>query len=601
MNTTVKEVVLIISTGKQDIKIWAKNETNFVSLNLNYPRKFHELLLENVSEENQNSKGSEKHRFIDTEEELAEKLHQKLGTTLTLQTKKNLNKLPVCKFESNEEQLLVNHHDEYKEFKPIKYNDQYILHPAKLGSIIKKILSVCNIEDSNDCFETTIPKIKVVRILVFGTHRELNKNSEFHIKNEPVGSGELIARWLSSRFNLPYLTDITDLSIDAQYVTWVNFLENLEDFSGDTIENYPVHSDAVKIITNAIYQLKQGLTAPLAVLSGTGGMSDVKQVIEAATNLYFSPNVLEIRDTETFREQFKVKELYKESMQPTHAESLNARAICRQRILQGDYIGAWGAVAHLKSSKIDANWLQPVEELSDFFLGKKTDKYITKSLEEIISLKQGLDPLRLAFKVEAALQAPNVEDRIITEALLASTTFMDLALKEIVFYKNHEEFEIVDYTTGKVQFNPDHQLNLSEGFRSNKPKTKFFVAFEGNHSQFWREKLNCDSVKAYWKRIAHYDNKIPALNTFRNNFAHRCLEKHELNDIYDNASASCYIKSTKTTLLPLWNNCQHELSDNFINMPLTQAIFKDLGISNASELYTNLIYEILTILDTPNI
>ena len=598
MDASIPEVVLVITVGAQDIKIWCndhetgsitsikpdtpihkQHKANTERETLKGPRPFHDYLLSNNS----------RYCFYDTKAQVPA---SQCLTKDELENQFN-SALDISHFTTPQA--------------------GYPLHPAKLAFVVKDILA-----------EQAAGKLKVVRALVFATDRRDVKHCKFS-SSEPIAAGPLIARWLADRFELEY----TGQQQGTQhYASWVNCLEGLTDFSGNLIEDKPVERQACNYILQALKTARQGLMTPSAVLSDTGGMTEVKQVINAATRLHFGHQVHEVRDSVSDNRN-NTKALaspaqwnYDNSLiLPTQAEILTARSHCRQRLLQGDIEGAWGSVAHLQQSNLI--WLGPVKELLDYFQGKHVKSPKVKALKDL-QTADASDVIRLAFKIEAALQAPQETDRRIPEALMGCVTLSDLCLKTITLQQLESHLKkisiqplansespfnainsLIDKESGTVKLTlPDAQ---TAGFRDFKKEC--YIDFSGHNGEHWRKQLrelNITSVSDFKHRldanqISGKRKQIKPLTYYRNEFAHRSLNQQDIHTIFQQATARVSTKTHKNHHEPLWNSSTtpDQLGEHFLSMPLTQALFNDLEITDPARLYRHLLDEVLSMTLVP--
>ena len=161
------EVVLIVSVGERDIKLWCNTDNrgigNFEPKSPNTKqqrgktRPFHDYLLSKTS----------RYKFYNTANQVPAQ-HLSSDTQL-----KNL---------FNESLDFINF---------LNSNQHYPLVAAKLSTVIEEILA-----------EQNRQKFTVKRVLVFATDRRNVEDCHFNL-NEPVAAGPLIAQWRAERFNRP--------------------------------------------------------------------------------------------------------------------------------------------------------------------------------------------------------------------------------------------------------------------------------------------------------------------------------------------------------------------------------------------------------------
>lgn len=595
----MEKVVLVISTGRQDIKIWAEysdNEGNKKKLvaPLDWGiRDFHIKMRDALRADNSNI-----FYTIDN---------------------KNTPDYIVAKgegtFDFKDEAVVIG-----KKIRGNKYvidgvtpldrpNPPYRLYPAKIGSLVKVLKQ--RVESKN---------IEILGVVLFATERERHETENKFLIAEPIAAGEVLGHWIVQELGneLKYVGEKTFdaeskccwFNFKEKEVCWINMLKGVPDYSG-TGRDFPIQRKAARIIDDALEGLSTMANGSLCIVSDTGGIAQLKSFMRTSAALRFRNHVIDLPDTETQPLDLDTEKLLIETQLANSQESLQARNHCEQRLWQGDFLGAWGVVAHLQDSPNDEKWINVVRAVADFFRGAQID---TKELpEELTSVTSVIDHdwkdvLRSAFKVEAALQGQSENDRRLPEAILNTVNFFDVVFRiEANRYiennlNDHLNF-IGDKMDGLVKLN---NLSLDESYKSNSlfsqknSNGKYHISIGRGGDNCWITVLH-DNKKGIIKEFSERLNETKgsnfnkSLRSYRNYVAHRALTHEQANDAIRIAAYS------SEDINPLWNVPNPEPSYNiadtgnhFLSVRLITEVFKLFDISNATQLYQEMLQTLIS-------
>lgn len=569
----VEKAVVVISTGRQDLKLWAKGinektqqEKLFIVPIGGEIRAFHRRMREE----------GDQFYTICTEEEPARIAATRDGS-LDYDGQKIVT-IPEQDFKFRQETLI----------KPTAVNGPeppYAIYPAKIARLVRELKRL--IENH---------EISLHAILLFATERNTGDKYD---QSEPIAAGDVLGRWLAQEFALQYQGEKEpDQPIQPDTVVWVNMLKGLKDFSGEG-RDFPIHRQAARRIDEAIIRLAHGLNDGIALVSDTGGIAQLKPLIKASTRLHFRNKVVDLPDTETRPLKIDIQKSL-EDIRITHCvESLEARNHCEQRLWQGDFIGAWGAVAHLQESEDDQNWLSFIRPVADFFLGVELKPAaLFAEVAQVVNDWPAI--LRAAFKVEAALQGVHEGDRRIAEAILGTVNFYDLALRSRINQLLKE--------LGYVAFEGDAmdgKLHLCEKLPAElRRDEKFFIGDKKGHllslgrggDGYWLDWL-CQrgegAFKTYSDRLGQAEGR-KALRTYRNYVAHRALSASDAQNAKQLA--------LKLTLWQFPDTRPYDpvqLGQHFLATPHTVSVLRTFQLDDAVNRYRALVSRLVETVRAP--
>lgn len=558
-----EKVVVIISTGRQDIKLWAQgldanNEQHSIVVPIGGQiREFHCRMREE----------KEKFYILNT----ADKPEVNLSTGdgfLGFDGKSVGIKEKLKGF---------------KEVKPINgTNPPYNIYPAKIINLVDELIRL-----------TVSKQIIVQAILLFLTERDplLTKYGS----GEPIANGDVLGPWLASKFNLSYKGEKEpEAAFNVGEVNWVNMLKDLDDFSGKGLDS-PIHRRAAYRIDTAISGLADGNESALALVSDTGGFGEIKPLIKASVRLRFRNKIIDLPDTETTPLQLNIQQSLEETQWANCIESVEARHHCEQRLWQGDFIGAWGTVAHLQQNLNDQPWIKPVKQLADFFIGATLEsEQVFPELQQVMDSSPAL--LRSAFKVEAALQGIGEGDRKIAEAVLGTANFYDLSLR----LKINQQLSVLqwvqfsdDEMEGKVKLLSDlpNKMRADEKFFIRKNKETYLLSLGRGGDEYWVNWLKEQGYPIfhdYFIALTRQNTDGKALRTYRNYVAHRILS-------HSDAQAARQL-AEKMQLwafpsLPPYD--AQSLGQHFLNAPYTVAMLHAFDLEHTAQQYRQLMKGLL--------
>jgi len=630
----IQKYVLIASTGKNDIKFWLKG--------------IHEKFGEKLAVAQIQDKVS--YKCTDLENTLSiRNIHQYL---LDDKIKYSFSSNPEAalgvdyKTDILFEKNLKPHtyaEDNYQEdsLKPIQKDDKYLLYAAKLDQLIQTLK-----------IQASQRNIQISGALFIGTARPKEQG-------EPIASHRLLAKHFAEQLSLNFAGELpeeqTGQSVATCPVYWVNQLKDLPDEQGNFYDgegsDYPVKRIVAKRIDDSIKQFLANFESDIEViLSHTGGMHDLKDVLTASVFFRAPAGVLEIPMTEknTRFGEAEFKKLIEEKHLISRRQSLQIKTLIQSRIKEGDIAGAWSACAHIHD---DANlathdiWTHAVKavnsyynsseaKISDTILRRCPDdikQLIDKLNEQLSELTQDETHLQQAqttltrtmFAIEASLQATKKQEVQVKQALTLCATLSDQLLRACVFkylQEANHSYQLntpLDYASDIVlgQKAPEGDKKFD---KNNRKKLNIFYGREA-----WKNQLKQDNKLSvcidYQNRMSCGKNtKHPSsywkLQEWRNSIAHgRSVNETNQQEILATASSpvQCELNNQTINVKPLWNpnllgfyqNNADAIAtgDNFLNHYYVQQIEEKLGYGTGStkKKYTQLQQTLLAIVQSP--
>jgi len=414
MKEQTQRIVLMITVGAQDVKLWKQTKDGPDVEQISRPVRQKHLAIRN----------STSAWAVLNKEEVANQRIQESSSARAGQELANLLDCPDPLFTAD---------------------GRLCLAVPKIESIVDSIAALKN-------------EIEVVGALIFYTerlqqYRERGTDPEY--AKEPVASAEVVSRYLEKRF-----------ALGSDWVVRVNGFEGLVGRYEGGVEDHddlPLRRAIVHRLDKAVKAFidenkATSFSDVIPVLMTTGGMDPFKQVVPAIAELRFSQRVRDLSVPEVLKGTFPDwVGLVRERLSPsririTRHEAISARGQALELIHRGDPLGAWAAVARFRGSKQDAWWIIPLRETAAYFGGfdrqagqglkhlpeKAAEDSATKawlsSIEEIgLDVTSELErhrrfALNAAMRAELALQGPDNESRRLTDALGAVCTMIDAAV-----------------------------------------------------------------------------------------------------------------------------------------------------------------------------
>ncbi len=465
------------------------------------------------------------------------------------------------------------------------------------------------------------------RVLIFFTDRDRGGERESFFDCEPIRTGEILGRWLGQPdlFNLRWQAD-QPFTRGGTGARAVNVLAGLQQLEGAPYgDDFPVVRPAVRCIDEAIRNLADGFKGRV-IVSALGGMTQVKPMILASAELHFGQCTYDYWETEAEArrplaevEPLKPKDIERDVV--TAAERLAARAHALGRLREGDILGAWGSIAHLKRITTDRAWLDRVEELANFFRGENASKALQEAMAVTTNQSNaGLDALLLrAFQVEAALQGEHEADIRVAEALISTGAFVDLALEHGI---------IAVLSKLQIPFDPERRRVRKDAVASARTSLKQVLNTSDNaedeaqahallrsdgrlnttgpSARIWRQLICLAGLEApmdgLGAALTDLDDFFEGegLRTLRNQIAHGTLSPTQAQDALHKAA---HIRNQKG---PLWNrDLSHPVPNasalgvNFLKSNIVTPIFQALGIPEPAANYERIITMVTTTLRAP--
>jgi len=508
----------------------------------------------------------------------------------------------------------------------------YLLYAAKLNGLIGFLKQ-----------QAQGGKIVIKGGLFVGTSRPAERN-------EPIASHVLLAQYFARQLSLNYGGELPDkLTLIDCPVYYLNQLKDLDEknrfYDGKGLD-YPVKRIVARRIDNAIARFVNHFSVNTEViLSDTGGMADLKNVLSASVYFRAQGDVLEFPQTE-MTDRFDQKtfdQFSRQKHQISRQQSLQVKTRVKQRILEGDFSGAWAACAHLLPENLekleqDESWILGVYWVSHYFNGqnsfaqynKQLDKVSTKNpvKESLSALLQQLKQLTCSeildqqiqstltltvMKIEAKLQATKQEERDIIGAMRDCSTLSDQLLRASVYHylnthhnpgkttqlKYHND-QIPDNIIGSLKDSLGENEKLKQFIHS--PTSKKIIQLR--NSKAWRDKLKMrDEYSDYYefnKRIrAKLDTK-KSLTDWRNLSTHQSLTIENISDIIEIA---CTDKITEYPY-PLWHpefaSNHPDKGDSFLNQHYVKEIEnkRGYGAGYMKQQYLTLMEQLLDVIQS---
>jgi hypothetical protein len=599
-------VVLVISTGGQDLKLWlakAKRE-DMVLDQMPFPaercREIHEALWPDPSD-------PRSFRAI-----IARELDPQAG---------GLSQVTAEELAADPEWFPVFKGHKHLTDRFFFRDGKVLLQPSKTMSLIAAV----HPDSATD--------IRVDRVLLLYSQRERRPK-------EPIRNGVALGHWISLELGLPILGG-REHAPDERGICWVNYLAGLDYYEGEADSvNFPLHTIAANSIDCAIAKTAAGIYHPFAVYSSRGGFDDVKPIVSASCALHFDGRAFCFWETEQGKQPTVVKSidrarLHNEAVYAIPADALPARAHALGRLLDGDILGAWGSLAHLNDIKSDREWLDWVRDLARFMRGDLPAPLIQTALvDEDALVWPGVELLMLrAFQVEAALQGADDTDVRVSEALLSTAALVESALELGVFHAASAAGIPFDRATralaagevAKAQEAVSQTVVTSGRWENKKQFPKLFlredprISAEGDYrintmgaaAAAWRIWLDLQT-RDDWRNLAaavyraDFYLQESKIQYCRNRLAHLALIKEQADDALREAGKKLNFKDTDEAIGPLWRRHAHgpdradgSLGGMFLDTELIKNLFKPFGIPDPAACYRRVMQEAMKALRAP--
>ncbi len=563
-----KDIVLIVSTGQQDLKrLYRDRVGNTLYFDRINRRQDHENLLD----------GKTRYKICHTEKKLREVAGNSSG--LNIEWTKRVPKNP----------------------QPLDVAGAWVIYPAKLAPVVQALKGHFNV---------------VGALVFYSKRRKLTSHEESRTDperkgelsrdydNEPIATGPIIKNWLAETFG-------SDKN-DPNFIC-VNYLKDSIALEGESVltggysaYEQPCSLRATHIIEDAMKSMGERFPGHTAVLSQTGGFGDIKPVISAAASLYFGGNVLELNDNKYSAFTGKMLNHPTQFLIPSRNAVLDARHQAAQRLWEGDFAGAWAVTAHMPQGdpqlSCDKEWVEKIREAANFMQGWRP--YDTKAIDSLKGIPEGVKRLFvMAWRVEAALQN-NRGEALITDVLRHLGTFRENLLAYLLLkILAREESNTVD-----IDLN-NWTINIPSGnkskIRENKYKKKddsydyyiqaqngYLKTFSMQRLEEYLEKIYKDTAeyKAYHpfrvflerdieKACVDYksEGKRKCLRFYRNQLMHTQLDTETIEQI------TCFGNQTG-----LWSTKPNQqqigrLGQCFLGTSMIKNLFKVLGTGIAPD------------------
>ena len=410
--------------------------------------------------------------------------------------------------------------------------------------------------------------IEVVGALVFFTERlaerDGHKTDSRDYENEPVSSGPVVATYLLRRFNL-----------DADQVNVVNCLEGCAGrYEGGLNEHddFPLRRAIVHRMDSAVqaFLARQGEGFARSVVPATmttGGIDAFKQVVPAIAELRFASAVRDLSAPETrgadapqWHKLIRDR-LCTETPRITRHEAILARGRALDLLRGGDPVSAWAAVHRFEGSELDKWWLRPLAMTAEYFGGAGSaagaQPEATPAAPENAPATEGwrkaLDEVALdvedefekhkryafnaAMRVELALQGKDKQSRRYADALSAVSTMIDAAViaSAILFLKKRTNSNQIEAFIGSnnrkredffLKKNSDVPNNSRDAWfgRWSKKEKKENPDLRQSLLEHFEPLITLDSLLGF-----NLEKDGPSLRSLRNSASHRALSLDDIN------------------------------------------------------------------------
>lgn len=445
------------------------------------------------------------------------------------------------------------------------------LEPAKIRPLVKSLQ-----EES---------EVTVKGVIVLNTHRD--SESQW-AENEPIAVGPILAKWLAEVFELEYGDKANQTGIGIS--GWLNILDSdMEESGAPGTPDYPLNREIVRRVDKHLQAIHAEWknTSPLeAYLAIGGGLPSAKSLLKSVASFHFGRRYVKELHVPKGRE----KGLLWLPVAVTAEDSFLAREHAVSLIRQGDFAGAYGAVKHLKDVSYEKNWVKKVADVSAYFGGQL--KYREDLPDYLKDFAKPESPrcLLVAMRTEAALLSNRIAD-----AISLTCTFWDSAILDAI--KQNLPVEEIYEVENRMVFSPDYQLNsrLTQGHKPCMDASKFPKVghyrynLMGYRSKIWFNIMG-KNVKHLEKYRSALDTEIPIdidgakkqipRRNWRNVNTHSLLKLEQL-EIAKKVFVKAGFWATDAEQ-PIAGSC-------FLAQPLVDNVLKELGETDVSKRYTQLI------------
>jgi hypothetical protein len=562
VNLMPKPLVLFISAGRTDLKLFAVEEEHYcaVEIETKSTRAFHQWLCNNPNAYVVQHEGTE---------------YQRPKKDISLEiTVENDNELKLSGRNTENLELLI---DE---------QDRYIIVPVKLGRNIEKL------QKSTE--------YQVIAAVVLNTHRDTTNRFS---QNEPFAAGLVLAQWLANCFNLTFSED--QQPAEGKSV-WVNLLKDNEDFDAkkdsdllnplpvnrliDTLKTFSVHPD----VHIGVY--------------GIGGIPKFKNLIRDSAFFYFNGRCLIAEDSENedsppTNQSFGTRYI-------TVEQSFALRASVAKLIQSGDFLGAEASVRHIEDT-VHEQWTKPINDVARLFRGMDADSKTNNQNQEINALLAKIRNtdkgcILAALRTEAALQSRSWVDAMNWTSSFYDAAFFDAIVRLLDTWGGEYQVNINDRTVTYSTNDFIKQMRQKKGYRGaiviprdmkqrrigrDNPTTSFPLEYRGqegnsysldtmgkNNEKKWRGKINSTAINNF--SIAFNPSPQPQQPPFSPK-QYRNISTHRVLSTTDLEKAKNAYKNAK-----LWGS-SGDL--RFLEQPLVVAVLKDLNIPEVGQWYKQLV------------
>jgi hypothetical protein len=392
---------------------------------------------------------------------------------------------------------------------------------------------------------------------------------------DPRLAGEVVARRLCDR--------------GFAKVTRVAFLTGTEQLEDSTDElDTVVRRGVVETLSNAIREnVKEFGKDDKVFVATTGGLAAANELINELARLHAvgGPTVivLEVPDRDRVAGEDRAVE---EKFHP--AAGFRARWHALSLIENGNLLGAWGAVSHLRDIP-GQGWTHIVKSLADFASSMPFDPPLPSD-SDLLVLNHNRLAVRAALRVEWALRAGDIP-----RAVHGTVAFFESALW--------------DKLGERLERHPDGQKKRFFKVKNGDPPTgEKLLRVKGatdNGQRPFELKPTVDDVNWYWvydgdggpgARIAEQFLKSKALTELVRVLARKNGNGENIyslrNDVAHNEPTPALMRdaSSRMRAAKLWSSDSDD--DRFLTQPLVQDVLTELGVAQPADLWHELAMKI---------
>ncbi|EDN70064.1 hypothetical protein BGP_0316 [Beggiatoa sp. PS] len=427
---------------------------------------------------------------------------------------------------------------------------------------------------------------RVRSVIIFNTHRGNSELIKQQLKDawdeEPIALGFVLSNWLKNEFNIQSIgQQAGDIGLDK--AGWVNILE------GDMLKSgpgrdYPIHRNIIRKIDEILCSVANWEDNKLiACLATGGGLPESKEIIKASANYRFGyERVLEWQEVE-----YRNHEWVSPSKENTHpAESLRARDHASRLIRQGDFAGAYSAVKHLEKDDNENSWINKIKQVADYFAGIQSEE--SDALPDYLKVLVGskIRCLLVGMRVEAALTTERLPEAIAWASTFLDTAMLDAIEKTQSINKLDEGKRLLVYQNKPNKDLTKQMLRTSEVCLKDLGGMHYEYNISGKARKQWLKIMQPDmsALKKYAQFFSENRGTDSSPRDLRN------ITVHQLMDVQlSNKVKRIFTTQKIWSIKILQSDYVYQSSDYFLKQPVVHGVLKQLGISDAANLYANLV------------